>query len=230
MVYRSNFPCRHGDTDAVAAQFGLLFDREILANSTSSPTRCLLIYSKYPSSVPARVLFIVLRVLPLSAAATAATSTRVSAPSVLRSVPWGKYFSATVDGRARCLIPKDWVQAGDFTFRARLAAGEALLSLPARPSAIFAANDELALGVLVSALRMNVTVSRDLSVAGFDNAQISRMAWPKLTTVQQPNKQMASAAIDILVDPRYESLPAQSFSRNMPYELIIRDSTGPWPG
>jgi LacI family transcriptional regulator len=129
--------------------------------------------------------------------------------------------------RAGCSIRDDWIQAGDFTFRAGLAAGEALLSLPARPSAIFAANDELALGVLVSALRMNVAVPSELSVAGFDNAPISRMAWPQLTTVQQPNKEMAAAAIDILVDPRYENLPPQNLSQRMTYELITRESTGP---
>jgi LacI family transcriptional regulator len=124
-------------------------------------------------------------------------------------------------------IREDWIHEGDFTFRAGLAAGEALLNLPNRPSAIFAANDELALGVLISALRMNIAVPGDLSVAGFDNAPISRMAWPQLTTVQQPNRQMASAAVDILVDPSYTHLPANSFSQKMTYTLIPRDSTGP---
>jgi LacI family transcriptional regulator len=79
----------------------------------------------------------------------------------------------------------------------------------------------------VSALRMNVAVPTELSVAGFDNAPISRMAWPQLTTVQQPNNAMAAAAIDILVDSRYENLPPQSLSQKMTYELITRESTGP---
>jgi LacI family transcriptional regulator len=130
-------------------------------------------------------------------------------------------------GRADYLVRDGWIQPGDFTFRAGLAAGEALLSLPDPPSAVFAANDELALGVLVSALRVNVAVPKELSVAGFDNAPISRMAWPQLTTVQQPNEEMASAAIDILVDPAYGSLPAQTFSRRLTYQLIARDSTRP---
>jgi LacI family transcriptional regulator len=129
--------------------------------------------------------------------------------------------------RGGCPVDDEWIREGDFTFRAGLSAGEALLSLPARPSAIFAANDELALGVLVSAIRMNVDVPAELSVAGFDNAPISRMAWPQLTTVQQPNREMAAAAIDILVDPTYESAPASTFSRRMTYELITRESIGP---
>ncbi len=132
--------------------------------------------------------------------------------------------------RGGCPMDDEWIHTGDFTFRAGFSAGEALLSRPSRPTAIFAANDELALGVLVSALRMNVAVPQDLSVAGFDNAPISRMAWPQLTTVQQPNKEMAAAAIDILVDPAYESVPARTFSRRLTYEVITRDSTGPWTG
>ena len=53
-------------------------------------------------------------------------------------------------------VRDDQIQPGDFSFRGGLDAGETLLSASKRPSAVFAANDEMALGVLVSALRMNV--------------------------------------------------------------------------
>jgi LacI family transcriptional regulator len=120
----------------------------------------------------------------------------------------------------------DWICEGDFTFRAGFAAGETLLSGSPRPTAIFAANDELALGVLVSAIRLDVAVPTQLSVAGFDDAPISRMAWPQLTTVRQPNDEMAAAAVDILVDPRHDRNASSVVAKELGYDLIIRQSTG----
>jgi LacI family transcriptional regulator len=132
--------------------------------------------------------------------------------------------------QAGMAVRDDWVQVGDFTFRSGMAAGEAILSGTAprdRPTAIFAANDEMALGVLVSAARMDIAVPRSLSVAGFDDAPIARMAWPQLTTIRQPNAELAAAAIDILVDPVYGQASARgAHSLQLPYGFIERSSTG----
>jgi LacI family transcriptional regulator len=125
-------------------------------------------------------------------------------------------------------IREAWVQAGDFSFRSGMAAGDAILSTDDRPSAVFAANDEMALGVLVSAARRNIAVPKALSVVGFDDAPISRMAWPQLTTIRQPNAVLASVAIDILADPSYQQAgdrPARSVQ--VPYTFIGRSSSGP---
>jgi LacI family transcriptional regulator len=121
-----------------------------------------------------------------------------------------------------------WIQAGDFSFRSGMAAGDAILSTDDRPSAVFAANDEMALGVLVSAARRNIAVPGALSVVGFDDAPISRMAWPQLTTIRQPNAVLASVAIDILADPSYQQAcdrPARSVQ--VPYTFIERSSSQP---
>jgi LacI family transcriptional regulator len=123
-------------------------------------------------------------------------------------------------------VRDEWIHEGDFTFRAGFAAGDTLLSGWPRPSAIFAANDELAMGVLVSAIRLDVAVPAQLSVAGFDDAPISRMAWPRLTTVQQPNKDMAAAAIDMLVDTKHDQIDTTIIARELSYNLIVRQSTG----
>lgn len=125
-------------------------------------------------------------------------------------------------------ISEAWIQPGDFSFRAGMAAGDAILSTHDRPTAVFAANDEMALGVLVSAARRNIAVPGALSVVGFDDAPISRMAWPQLTTIHQPNANLASAAIDILADPSYRQSgdrPARSVQ--VPYTFIDRSSSGP---
>ena len=125
-------------------------------------------------------------------------------------------------------VRADWIPAADFTFRSGMAAGDALLASTDRPTAIFAANDEMALGVLVSAARLDIAVPKSLSVVGFDDAPVSRMAWPQLTTIRQPNGELAAATIDILVDPAYAQAETRDgYSVQLPYEMIERSSSGP---
>lgn len=141
----------------------------------------------------------------------------------------GKRFAGFRDAMAQAGlgIRSDWVQAGDFSFRSGMAAGEALLTPADRPTAVFAANDEMALGVLVSAARRDIAVPKCLSVVGFDDAPIARMAWPQLTTIRQPNAELAAAAIDILVNPAFgQAESPASHSLQLPYRLIDRSSTG----
>lgn len=119
-----------------------------------------------------------------------------------------------------------WEHPGDFTFRSGLEAGLALLAAPDRPSAVFASNDEMAFGVLVAAMRLGIAVPDALSIAGFDDAPLARMAWPQLTTVRQPNVDMAAAAVDILVAPEYRAgRPGAAHRIELPYQLIVRAST-----
>ena len=114
---------------------------------------------------------------------------------------------------------------GDFTFRSGLEAAEQLLSSADRPSAVFAATDEMALAVLVVAMRKGIAVPEQLSVAGFDDAPIARMAWPQLSTVRQPNVEMAATAVDLLV-----RAPEGEPARQLPYALVMRPSTAPLAG
>ena len=64
-------------------------------------------------------------------------------------------------------------------------------------------------------------------MAGFDDAPISRMAWPQLTTVSQPNVEMAAAAIDVLIGPGQAR--DKSFCIELPYAIVERASFGPAP-
>ena len=115
---------------------------------------------------------------------------------------------------------------GDFTFKGGLDGGEALLRTRKRPSAIFASNDDMALGVSAAAAKLEIAVPSELSIAGFDDAPTARVAWPPITTIRQPVGEMAAAAVDILIDPAYrEAAGAAQFRREMPYELIVRGST-----
>ena len=109
---------------------------------------------------------------------------------------------------------------GGFDFASGIAAGEMLLGLAQPPSAIFATNDDMALGVLTHAHRLGLRVPEQLSVIGFDDTPASLTAWPPLTTVRQPLEQMGGAAVDALV-ARPEAAPEFAF------ELVERDSCGP---
>ena len=120
------------------------------------------------------------------------------------------------------------VLEGDFSFRSALGPAAALLEQGNRPTAIFASNDDMALGVLVTAMKHGIAVPEKLSVVGFDDAPTARVGWPPLTTIRQPKADMAAAAIDILVDPHYRvSVTDAGFRRMLPYELIVRESSGP---
>jgi LacI family transcriptional regulator len=120
------------------------------------------------------------------------------------------------------------VHPGDFSVRSGMVAGEAILASADRPSAIFAANDDMALGLLMIAYRRHLDVPADLAIAGFDDAPPSRAAWPPITTIVQPNGAMAAAAVDILTDPRYRDDPRDpEWRRLLDYRLVVRGSTDP---
>jgi LacI family transcriptional regulator len=113
--------------------------------------------------------------------------------------------------------------AGRYDFASGAAAGAALLALDAPPTAIFAASDEMAAGVLTAAHRMGLRLPRDCSVAGFGDDALAGFVWPPLTTIRQPTRQLGWNAADLLLAPA-DAAPEM---REVPFELVVRDSTGP---
>ncbi|MFC0686759.1 LacI family DNA-binding transcriptional regulator [Novosphingobium clariflavum] len=139
-------------------------------------------------------------------------------------------FRAAMAG-AGVAVDERLVVRGDFTSRAGMELGESLVTLPEPPSAIFAANDDMALGVLIAAMKCAIPVPERLSVCGFDDAPSSRTAWPQITTVRQPKAEMAKAAVDILADPRFRregSAAGTDYQIRLAHELVLRGSTGPF--
>jgi LacI family transcriptional regulator len=100
-----------------------------------------------------------------------------------------------------------------------------LLALPQRPTAVFAANDEVAIGVLRCFQRNGVRVPDDIALVGFDNIQISSYLTPALTTVHVPKMKLGVHAVRMMVDQatRKDDLP---ISLVLPTELVIRESCG----
>lgn len=124
------------------------------------------------------------------------------------------------------------VQQGYFTYRSGLDAAEHLLARRSPPTAIFAANDDMAAAAVSVAHRRGLDVPRDLSVVGFDDSSASTTVWPELTTVRQPIAAMAESAVDILLREvrRKEGEPRRVLDHVLEHELITRDSVaGPPP-
>jgi LacI family transcriptional regulator len=110
---------------------------------------------------------------------------------------------------------------GAFDFDSGVAAAAALLDLSEPPTAIFAANDDMAAGVLAEAHSRGVEVPTELSVAGFDDTTLARTVWPPLTTIHQPMIELARTAAEILI------AGGDISHRRLPHQLVERASVAP---
>jgi LacI family transcriptional regulator len=104
-----------------------------------------------------------------------------------------------------------------------------LLSLPERPTAIFAANDMSAMGVYQAARDFGLGIPADLSVVGFDNLHESAYLSPPLTSIDQFVEKMGTMATELRVKlVKGESLPINPAEEGhlykIPTQLVIRDS------
>src|SRR5213593_1033757 len=114
---------------------------------------------------------------------------------------------------------------GNFSEEAGHAAGMQLTSMPQRPSAVFAANDAMAVGALSAFREAGLRVPEDIAITGFDDIPIARYVTPPLTTVSVAIAELGRRAFDLLVNGltgdheelRHEVLPTT---------LIIRESCG----
>ncbi len=129
--------------------------------------------------------------------------------------------------RAGIVFRREWLVPGEFTFESGVRAARRLLALKSRPTAIFAANDDMAAGVLRVAAELGLSVPRDLSVCGFDDVPIARHVTPALTTVRQPTRDMGRVAtLELLKAIRG---PDAGRMATIDYTLQLRASTGPAP-
>jgi LacI family repressor for deo operon, udp, cdd, tsx, nupC, and nupG len=120
------------------------------------------------------------------------------------------------------------VTHGDFSIESGVVAGERLLASADPPTAIFCLNDEMAMGVLHTAQRRNLRVPADLSIVGVDDIRYSRYAYPPLTTVAQPMREMGTHAVRVLLGIlNGGATPPPTVI--LPHTLVVRASTAP-PG
>lgn len=94
-------------------------------------------------------------------------------------------------------------------------------------TAIFAANDDMAAGVIRVILERNLRIPGDISVCGFDDTPLSNQIFPALTTVHQPTHDMGRLVTLGLIEAIRE--PQSARMLRVPYTLQLRHSTGPAP-
>ena len=116
--------------------------------------------------------------------------------------------------------------AGDFSEDSGAASAATLLALDPRPSAVFCANDAMAIG-LVSALRdAGVRVPEEIAVTGFDDVAIGRYLSPTLTTVRADAFALGECAMRILLPHAQARQPVPAQRVSLPTELVVRASCG----
>ncbi|TDD57034.1 LacI family transcriptional regulator [Nonomuraea terrae] len=128
--------------------------------------------------------------------------------------------------RRHALAPYIMVEAAESDEDGGRAAAKALLTRDPRPTAIFAANDVVALGVLSAAGELGLRVPEDLSVVGYDNTHLSASHHISLTSVDQPRRAMGRSAAALLSDRIGDPGKAARLREIRP-ELVVRRSTGP---
>jgi len=135
------------------------------------------------------------------------------------------------DGLAAAGIPvdEDLIEIGEYTTETAVICARKLLSLPDRPTAIFAANDVSAIGVYQAARELGLQIPGDLSVIGFDNLRESAHLNPPLTTIDQSIEKMGTMATEMIVKlVKGESLTMNPAGEGnlykIPTQLVIRDS------
>lgn len=115
---------------------------------------------------------------------------------------------------------------GDWSIEGGRAAARRMLARDDRPTAIFAFNDEMAIGVLAAAAERNLRVPTDLSVVGFDDVDRSQIVSPPITTVRQPLAEMGRVAVSLVLrlvaGHRVDAVRVELATR-----LVVRESTAP---
>jgi LacI family transcriptional regulator len=138
-------------------------------------------------------------------------------------------YAAFRDALDRCAGTEEVCEAGDFTFAGGSAAAEKLLALKRPPTAVFAANDDMAAGVIAVAVRLGMRIPEGLSVAGFDDSPFARLTAPPLTTVRQPVAEIVEAATNMLIGET--TVMGESGGQlQLPCKVIERGSTAPIVG
>lgn len=118
-----------------------------------------------------------------------------------------------------------YVRQGAYTFESGVEAATSLLAMPEPPTAIFAGNDEMAIGVMKAARDAGLDVPRDLSIVGFDDLPMASRVWPNLTTVRLPIRDMGRMAAEKLTAGLRGLDPATLIQPEVDPSLVVRDST-----
>ena len=151
--------------------------------------------------------------------------------AVIKGDPTHPSSTARMTGYAQAFqaagLALDQIEQGLFTRESGYDAAIRLFDRASRPTAILAQNDDMAVGALLAARERGLRTPEDISIVGFDDSEVSRITWPRITTVRQPVFEMAAAATGMVIGQlEGEEVPLRT---DHAHQLLIRESSGPAP-
>ena len=118
----------------------------------------------------------------------------------------------------------DLIVTGDFHYDSGYNSVDHFMGLEPKPTAVFASNDLMAVGVIQRARERGMSIPKDLSIVGFDDISLSSLINPPLTTIRHPMLEMGLRASALLVDKLDQKQNAQT-DHDLENTLVIRKST-----
>jgi len=218
------------DASAIGIIYSTIFTRKVspprsLENVPTVLLNCYADEPKFPCVVPGEI-----------AGAFTATSYLIEKGhrriGFINGEPW---MDASVDrlagyrqalARAQIAFDASIVRSGDWLPQQGCRHALDLIAQTPRPTAIFCANDLMAMGALEAAAQRNLSVPEDISIMGYDDQELARYTNPPLSTLVLPNYEMGRRAVEVLIDlaTRGSSDPAPMIRIDGP--LVERGSVG----
>lgn len=121
-------------------------------------------------------------------------------------------------------LTQRWVVTGDFSLQSGYAGMETLLADGDRPTALFCANDEMAIGAMQACRDAGLELPREMSVVGFDDIAFAAYTHPRLTSVHQPRNRIGEEVMLLMLKMLAGNAPAEP-RLVLPHELIVRESS-----
>ncbi len=127
------------------------------------------------------------------------------------------------------VVDEALIAAGDWSAESGRRAGQRLFQRRPGIEAVFASNDQMALGLMFAAHEVGRRIPEDLAVVGVDNIPEAALFWPPLTSIRQRLREAGAAAVRmidrLIIDPGEASAPSSMPSTVLQPELIVRDSS-----
>ncbi len=122
-------------------------------------------------------------------------------------------------------VQEEYVRIGNYRYESGMETAQYFLELDEKPTAIFAATDEMAIGAIHQIQDYGLSVPDDISVISIDNIRMASMVRPQLTTVAQPMYDIGAVSMRLLTKLMKKE-PVDSHQVILPHELIERNSVG----
>jgi LacI family transcriptional regulator len=121
-------------------------------------------------------------------------------------------------------LDKKLIQTGSYDEEGGFETMQRVLELAKPPTAIFAANDLMAMGAMVAIRKATLKIPDDIAVIGFDDIPAAKLLHPPLSSVAQQQRRMGQRAAEMLFERLSGKAPATGRSEEIPYQLISRES------